>query len=91
MDNTSSASENNNLEKKAASRMSRWWDRLLGVEAGRYDISTIDTLKQRAIQAGLDPAFFDELMNLPCCPGSLGPGDPGQIGGCKPDCTEAKR
>ena len=62
----------------------RLLDRLVGVDRRRYEESTIDLLKRKAVEQGLDPAFFDEIAKLPCCPGSLGPDDPGRIGGCKP-------
>jgi hypothetical protein len=44
-----------------------------------YRESTLDLLKRKATEAGLDPSCFDELANLPPEPGSLGPGDPGKL------------
>jgi hypothetical protein len=43
-----------------------------------------------AVESGLDPAFFDELAAMPCCPGALGPDDPGRIAGCKPGCLRPR-
>lgn len=63
--------------------------RFFRVDTDRYKESTLDLLKRKAVERGLDPAFFDELSDLPCCPGSLGPGDPGRLTGCKPDCERA--
>lgn len=53
------------------------------VDTKRYEESTLDLLKRKAVESGLDPAFFDMIANQPCCPGSLGPDDPGRIGGCE--------
>lgn len=50
------------------------------VDTDRYKEPTLDLLKRKAAESGLDPAFFDEIANLPSEPGSLGPGDPGKIG-----------
>ncbi len=52
---------------------------------------TLALLKRRAVEAGLDPSWFDELVSQPCCPGSLGPDDPGRIAGCKPECSGTDR
>ena len=59
------------------------------VDTQRYEESTLELLKRKAAEAGLDPVFFDEIANQPCCPGSLGPGDPGRLNGCKPGCPSA--
>lgn len=66
-------------------RFLRWFS----VDTDRYSESALDLLKRKAAEQGLDPVFFDEIANQPCCPGSLGPGDPGRLNGCKPDCERA--
>lgn len=65
------------------------WLRSMWPNTDRYKEDTVSLLKRKAVEAGLDPSWFDDLVNQPCCPGSLGPGDPGRIAGCKPGCPNA--
>lgn len=48
------------------------------IDLDQYKEDTYDLLKRKAVEAGLDPTWFDEIQNLP--PEPQGPDDPGEIG-----------
>jgi hypothetical protein len=48
------------------------------VDMEPYKESTLDLLKRKSVERGLDPAYWDEIANLP--PEPQGPDDPGRLG-----------